>query len=147
MNGSTHLIGGLAAGLIVASAMPTDNTHTVIGVLLAVAAALLPDRVQYTVEHVRLPLEGHRSGSHTLLFALLTALAFRPELAVFWLSGLLSHYILDLPSRQGLPLLWPIVPGRLGLGWFQNGSVGEVVTRLALIALCAGIALRWTAGV
>jgi membrane-bound metal-dependent hydrolase YbcI (DUF457 family)/transcriptional regulator with XRE-family HTH domain len=151
VNGPTHLLGGLAAGTLVALLVPAPHAaiagHVippevikVAGCVLAGAAGLAPDRIQYTIKSARFPLEGHRGCSHTLLFAIVTALLFRSELAAYWFAGLLSHLALDVITIAGVPLFWPLHARRVALSWTKNGSAAEAVLRALLTVF---IALTW----
>jgi inner membrane protein len=133
MNGRTHLIGGLLAGLVVASVVQTAPETKAIGVLLAGAAGLTPDRIQYTIRHARLPLEGHRGVSHTLLFLIVTTLIFRAELAPYWAVGLASHLLLDVITVSGVPLFYPLYRRRVSLSLTTNGGRVEFVLRAVLL--------------
>lgn len=130
-------------GLVVATLANSDTAHTVIGVGVALIGGLFPDWLSISFPFVRLPLEGHRGITHTLMFAVLTSLLINPSIAPFWFSGLLSHMLLDLPSDAGIPLFWPIVRSRVALGWFHNGGVQELITRGLLLACAVWIVLTW----
>lgn len=141
MDGRTHLAGGIAAGLLVACF--SDNQGVALGVALAGAAAMVPDRVQYVVKGKDLPLEGHRGVSHTLMFLILTTIWFRPEFALYWAAGLMSHYILDLPSHSGIPLIYPLKRDRIALGWFTNDSWQAKVLLAGLIGFIIVVPIYW----
>ena len=141
MNGRTHLVGGLCAGLIISTVLHSGNFDTSVGIVVAAAASILPDRVQYNVRWLKLPLENHRGLSHTLLFAIVTSLVFKESLAPFWFGGLLSHMLLDLPSAVGIPMFFPLP--RIALGWFPNGGRAENVLRYGLFLLCFLIVIGW----
>lgn len=121
MNGSTHLMAGLCAGLTISTAMGLDLLPAAGVALLAGAASLLPD-----IDHPRSRaarklgpargapgwLLGHRGVTHSLLA--LAALA-----GVCWLllpmpaasavaAGYGSHLLLDALTPRGVPLLWPL---------------------------------------
>lgn len=143
VNFSTHLTGGILAGVLVASALHSNDGTTAIGVAVATLAALVPDRVQYSVKSIRMPLEGHRGVSHSLIFAFATTLLVNPLYALYWLAGLVSHYILDLPSDAGLPLFWPLYRRRVALGLWRNGGRAEAVTRGLLCGACVFVVMTW----
>lgn len=143
MNGPTHLLGGITAGLIASSVIGAHDAQTVVGVGVAAVGGLFPDWLSISFPFVRLPLEGHRGLTHCLLFAIVTSLLINPTIAPFWFAGLLSHMLLDLPSDAGMPLFWPLYPRRVALGWFRNGSAGEIVTRGLLCGMCAFVMLNW----
>jgi inner membrane protein len=153
VTGKTHLLGGLAAGTIVAMIAPAQPI-TILTVRLPVAvtliaviafagiAALAPDRIQYSIKSARFPLEGHRGVSHTLLFAVVTTFLFRPELRAAWCAGLLSHLLLDVITVAGIPLFWPLRRRRVSLSLTTNGSAGEAVLRALLVMLVVMLWLR-----
>ncbi len=143
----SHVIGGATIGAVIASRLPLSPESTAAAIGFAVIAAAVPDRVQYQIPGRHLPLEGHRGLSHTLLFAVATSLFWlvmlHPIFTVFWFGGLLSHYLLDLPSDVGIPLWWPIVKHRVRLGWFNNGTPGELIARGLMLAWLSYTLLSW----
>jgi membrane-bound metal-dependent hydrolase YbcI (DUF457 family) len=68
--------------------------------------------------------------------------AFSQPAGLFCFFGMLSHYILDLPGDMGIPLFWPIIQKRIALGWFNNGGIGEFVTRILLLAFIVILIVR-----
>ncbi len=67
----------------------------------------------------------HCTWTHTLLFALavgLLLLPFNPGLAMLTFVSLIIHYISDMPSSVGLPLLMPFTKKRFTLNlWADTG--------------------------
>lgn len=65
----------------------------------------------------------HCTVTHNLLFAtLLTALVYliSPHYAPFAFVALVTHYLADLGSTVGQPLLWPFVKKKFTLNLFQD---------------------------
>lgn len=154
MNGRTHLLLGLAAGVAIAALAPLD-----VGLRVGVIAAggvggLLPD-----IDHPRAIISGylpgvghsirmivsHRGPTHTLAFvALLCGLlvmASSPIWAVTaFAAGLISHIAADMLTPAGVPVLLPLshrslrlapYPVLKGLGWVLEagatiGAIGVI---------------------
>ena len=75
----------------------------------------------------------HCTWSHSLLFALLVGLILLPFNAA-WASiafvSLIIHYMADMPSSVGLPLLMPITKKRFTLNlWADTGYFGWESTK------------------
>lgn len=119
MTGKTHIIGGIAAGL--AFAQITDYEPVI---LLAAGAlgALIPDichggskigRTFPILSKIINSLFGHRTFTHSLLFLLLAAFLFHeflPNEAIGagLMVGMASHLILDMATKKGIKLFFPI---------------------------------------
>jgi len=94
-------------------------THVAFGLFLAryfgldpwlvFAGALLPD-LDYAFEHRKL--------LHNIFFAALVFLLSFPV----WV-GVVSHLLLDLLTRAGVALLWPLSSRRFGLRLFRTGGL------------------------
>lgn len=119
MKGKTHVIGGLTAGLSVAYFTYTDP---IILVSASVVGSLIPD-ICHSGSRLgkNLPILsrlinfvfGHRSFTHSLVFLILTAFLvdyFFPNdaLKIGLLAGMISHYILDMGTKSGIQLFFPI---------------------------------------
>lgn len=119
MTGNTHIIGGLAASL--AFAQVTDYEPILI-VGAGVVGALIPDichggskigRKFKVLSKVINTLFGHRSFTHSLLFLvliaiLLTSFIDNESIVTGILVGMASHYILDMATKNGIKLLYPL---------------------------------------
>lgn len=134
MNGRTHLMLGLAAGVAVAATVPEytglvfpGSDHVVRAGLIFIAgvASLLPD-----IDHPKSLLSGyaigiggavrmlasHRTWTHSLLFmAVIVGITFwasgqgswtAPALAA--LIGMSSHILADMATPAGVPILLPL---------------------------------------
>lgn len=119
MTGNTHIIGGLAASL--AFAQVTDF-EPILLVGAGVVGALIPDichggstigRKFKVLSKVINTLFGHRSFTHSLLFLvliaiLLTSFVDNESIVMGILVGMASHYILDMATKNGIKLLYPL---------------------------------------
>lgn len=119
MTGNTHIIGGLAASL--AFAQVTDY-EPIILVGAGIVGALIPDichggskigRKFKVLSKVINTLFGHRSFTHSLLFLvliaiLLTSFIDNESIVTGILVGMASHYILDMATKNGIKLLYPL---------------------------------------
>lgn len=91
----------------------------------------------------------HRGITHTLIFAiaLSTLLAylvlqlsgFSQAIMLFFVLGLfggmISHLVLDMLTKQGVPLLYPLTKRDISIAPFKTGGIGEYLTSFACIAL------------
>ena len=94
---------------------------------------------------------GHRGGFHSLLGVALGF--FLGELlgGLFGLTGLGAlvafgwavHLLSDAWTVQGVPLFWPVVPGRVKLPpWISTGSWMEAV----VLVITLGVLFLWSVG-
>ncbi len=143
MTGKTHLVGGVASCMALASVTTYDPT------LLALSGAvggLLPDichggskigRKAPVLSKVINVVFGHRTITHSLLFLLFAWIlldAFVPikSISVGVLVGMISHLILDVATKNGIKLLYPLnITVRLPITTRTGGAVEHIV----LIAL------------
>lgn len=132
MKGSTHLAGGLLAGVLV-GADP-------VGVGLAGIAGLVPDWLQINIpggSAITKGMTGHRGISHWLLAGLLVALGIGIIMgqgrAAYVLAGWVSHLALDMISG-GVPVLGPISK-RITLARIKTSSNLDSLTGGALLVL------------
>jgi len=119
MTGNTHIVGGIASSLAFAQVM---NFDPIITMGAGIVGALLPDichagskvgRKMPLLSKIINRLFGHRTFTHSLLFLLIISIfmnAFVPYEAVRAgiLVGMVSHYILDMATKNGIKLLFPI---------------------------------------
>lgn len=119
MTGKTHIIGGIAASLAYAYFSGSDP---VILTGAGIAGALIPDichggskigkQLPILSKIINL-IFGHRSFTHSLLFLVIIAflmntfLSFETVTAGL-LVGMVSHYILDMGTRRGIQLFFPL---------------------------------------
>ncbi|MDE0584724.1 metal-dependent hydrolase [Planococcus sp. A6] len=143
MTGKTHITGGIAASLAFAQVSHYEPAILLIG---GVAGALIPDICHGSSKIGRsLPilsklistLFGHRTFTHSLLFLLLMTALFQAvlpneALAAGILVGMISHIVLDMATKRGVKLLFPLrVTVRLPL----TTSTGSFVEHLVFAAL------------
>jgi len=139
MVGKTHIVGGVAASLAFAQ---VGNLDPVIMMGAGVVGALLPDichggsligRKMPLVSKIVNTLFGHRSFTHSILFLVIIAYllnAFVPieAVRVGFLVGMVSHFILDMATRNGIKLLFPInITVRFPLTVKTGGSAETVI--------------------
>lgn len=162
MLGKTHLLGGLAAGCLVAGfvADPIEQAF-VIGI--ASAAGLLPD-----IDHAgstagrKFPIlsilmhwtVGHRTLTHSLGAVAFVTMASLLLLPISWAAalvlGYVSHLLLDyisyaryetasgrmVKSQGGIPVFWPNKK-RYSKRIVEIGSLTELIlVRFALVGMC-----------
>lgn len=119
MTGNTHIVGGIAASLAYAQ---YANHDPILMLGAGVIGALLPD-ICHSGSMIgrKVPLFsklinkifGHRTFTHSLLFLVIVATllnAFIPNEAVKagLLVGMASHYVLDMATKKGVKLLFPL---------------------------------------
>jgi inner membrane protein len=119
MTGKTHIIGGIAASLAYAQ---FTNHDPLIMVGAGIIGALLPDichggskigRKLSVLSKIINTLFGHRTFTHSLLFIVIIAwllTSFIPSDAVKAgvLAGMVSHYVLDMATKNGIKLFFPL---------------------------------------
>lgn len=157
MVGKTHIVGGVAASLAFAQ---VGNLDPIIMMGAGVVGALLPDichggsligRKMPIVSKIVNTLFGHRSFTHSILFLVIIAYllnAFVPfeAVRVGFLVGMVSHFILDMATKNGVKLLFPInITVRFPLTVKTGGSAETVILGvLTLISFYYGyIALSY----
>lgn len=151
MTGNTHIVGGIAASLAFAQVSHYDP---VILLGAGVVGALIPDichggstigRKLPIVSKVINTIFGHRSFTHSLLFlfligVLLITFMKNESVTAGILVGMVSHYILDMATKNGIKLLFPLkVTIRFPLTTRTGGSVEYVVfAALSLLSVYFG---------
>jgi membrane-bound metal-dependent hydrolase YbcI (DUF457 family) len=141
MRGVTHLAGGLFGASFICM---TTNMHSVpaiaAGLAVSGVAALVPDWVNVAIPGIRIKgMMGHRGFTHWALTAAITSasvFAVQPGLAAFWLVGYASHLILDMLTKRGAPVLWPL-PWQVSLMDVTEGSWLDTAYGVMLFALAA----------
>ena len=146
MTGKTHITGGIAASLAFAQVSHYEPAILLIG---GVAGALIPDichgsstigRRFTFVSKIISALFGHRTFTHSLLFLLLALALFETiglneALSAGIIVGMVSHLLLDMATKRGIKLLFPLrVTVRLPLTT-STGSFTEYVVFAALSLL------------
>ncbi|TES51644.1 hypothetical protein E2L07_15740 [Halalkalibacterium halodurans] len=123
MTGPTHIIGGFTAAAAMAYFNALSVEQPIIYYSAALFGALIPDichprsmvgRALPVVSTVLLRTFGHRSFTHSLLFLLgiywlLNWLpVYSTDITLGLLSGVVSHFILDAMTSQGIRLFYPL---------------------------------------
>ena len=116
----THVVAGLA----IAYAFGLDPVHVVIG-------TLLPD-ADYKLLHRRL--------LHNL-FVLFLVLFLSFEVFV----GMLSHITLDMLTKMGVGLLWPVSRRMFRVGEFRTGGIFDWVLFVLFLVSWIYFDLIWVA--
>ena len=135
----THLLGGVAAGLVLAGNF--DTMLTAVGITCA--ASLLPDidsphsKLGRLVPFISWPLNatiGHRGPLHSLfgaaafcLILMVVSLFWHPintGIVLVFFAGYISHLVLDSFNPSGVPWLWPLKT-HFKVPLVQTGSVLE----------------------
>ncbi|MGC4376392.1 metal-dependent hydrolase [Fictibacillus sp. Mic-4] len=121
MEGKTHIVGGLAAGIIYITAAG-DVAHEGLFFASCIAGALLPDichpnsiigRKLSFLSFLVNKTFGHRTFTHSLIFMLMLTLlfmytSFPGDMEWGILVGVFSHLLLDALTKEGIQLLWPL---------------------------------------
>lgn len=151
MTGKTHIIGGIAASLAFAQ---ISNYDPVVLVGAGVFGALLPDichggskigRMLPIISKIVQAIFGHRSFTHSLLFlflmaAILNSFVTNESVVAGILVGMASHYVLDMATKNGIKLLYPLkITVRFPLTTRTGGTVEQVVyVALSLLTIYFG---------
>jgi inner membrane protein len=151
MTGKTHIVGGIAASLAFAQ---ISNYDPVILVGAGVIGSLIPDichggstigRKFPFVSKVVHSLFGHRSFTHSIVFlfligALLNLFVTNESIITGVLVGMVSHFILDMATKNGIKLLFPFkVTVRFPLTTRTGGTVEYLVfATLSLLSVYFG---------
>lgn len=147
MTGKTHILGGIAAGLAYAH---ITNESPMILVGAGIVGALLPDichsgskigRKLPFLSKIINAMFGHRTFTHSLLFLVLIALlmnAFFPNdvVKVGLIVGMISHYILDMATKNGIKLFFPLSLTVRFPVTMRTGSKTESIV-FSLLAICS----------
>lgn len=151
MTGKTHIVGGIAASLAFAQ---ISNYDPVILVGAGVIGALIPDichggstigRKLPIISKVVHILFGHRSFTHSMLFlllmgVLLNSVVINESVVAGVLVGMVSHFILDMATKNGIKLLYPLkITVRFPLTTRTGGMVEYIVfAALSLLSVYFG---------
>lgn len=145
MTGKTHIVGGVASGMVLASVTSYEPTTLVIA---GAVGGLLPDichggskigRKMPVLSKIINTIFGHRTFTHSLLFLILVWLLleiFIPINAAKTgvLAGMVSHFILDAATKNGIKLLYPLkITVRFPVTTRTGGAVEYIV--LAILTL------------
>ncbi|MGX9134418.1 metal-dependent hydrolase [Rummeliibacillus sp. JY-2-4R] len=149
MTGKTHILGGIAAGLAYAHFEHVPDSDAIILVGASVVGALLPDichsgsiigRKFHILSKIINTLFGHRTFTHSLLFLLLMAMIMNTYVSNVSITsgiliGMVSHYLLDMSTKNGIKLFFPLdITVRLPITT-RTGSQVEHVVAIALTVI------------
>lgn len=154
MTAKTHMVGGVAAGLIYimvnqahVGMTPVSGLEAFGLVSLSVIGSLAPDIDIATSKLGRIlgpasgainSLVGHRTICHSplLLVFLYILVSLRGpgmlNLAIPIFIGALSHLVLDTLNGAGIPLLWPLTK-RFRVFGIETGGMAESILRYFLM--------------
>ncbi|WP_017547777.1 metal-dependent hydrolase [Salinicoccus carnicancri] len=151
MTGKTHIIGGIASSL--ASAQLT-GLDPVIMVGAGIIGALVPDichggsrmgRALPMISKLINLIFGHRSFTHSLLFLVIISFLMDRILPYEALKnglmvGMISHLLLDMATRSGIQLFFPISFKVRFPVTIRTGSLAEnlIFSALALVSFYFG---------
>ena len=151
MTGKTHIIGGMAASLAVSQITLYDP---VLLVGAGVVGGLVPDichggsKIGKTfplLSKIINVLFGHRSFTHSLLFLFVVGIILRSFVSneaviVGIMVGIASHYLLDMGTKNGVKLFFPLmIRVRLPITTRTGGKVEDLVlAALSLISVYFG---------
>lgn len=148
MQGKTHIIGGVAAGLLVTK---YAELNPLITVGAATIGALLPD-----IDHGQSKLSRsnpiltllsslvnvfftHRTFTHSLVFLGLMwwlLATWVPLILYGFIAGMASHLLLDAVTKNGIKLFWPLpVTFRIPLYIRTGGAVENIVAVLLMLGI------------
>lgn len=143
MTGKTHIVGGVASCMAIASVTSHEPATLVVA---GAVGGLLPDichggskigRKLPILSKIVNTVFGHRTFTHSLLFLLLAWIAleiFIPidAVKVGVLVGMISHLILDAATKNGIKLLYPF---KITVRFPITTKTGGVVEYIVLFAL------------
>ncbi|AJD93483.1 hypothetical protein JMA_41660 (plasmid) [Jeotgalibacillus malaysiensis] len=171
MNHQAHKVAGVCAGTITATLLYSNDIHsgnTLIAIapmiLGGYIGGLLPDidhpgskmgRALYPIAYVVNKLFGHRGATHSLIALILTSILVL--LPSFLLSGMpyflythfaigisvgfLSHLILDMSTKSGVPLLYPFIRKSYRIAKLTTGKHDMLVAVIAVMITATTIYL------
>ena len=159
MNANTHIVGGVTSGLIllVASANGDfgvehmDFVPACGSMALSILGSLAPDidlrnskvgSAAAPVSSLVNTFFGHRTICHSPLLwgivymVLCHHVPMSQPYALAFVVGAISHLLLDMLNKAGVPLFWP-VPTRFWIGGVKLDGLGEKAIRYTLYCLSA----------
>lgn len=150
MEGKTHIAGGIAVGALYLNFGGSVEHEALFFGSLALGA-LIPD-IDHTgssigrkvplLDNLVSALFGHRAFTHSLLILFLAFFLFTqtswPGALEFgiWL-GMASHMVLDMLTKQGIKLFWPL---KTNIGLPGGITTGGAIEKgfLTLLIVCIG---------
>lgn len=131
-------IGAVMAGAFIGSVLPDiDHPGSFIGRKVKPISIILNRTV------------GHRGMTHAPIFVLgLSALlgflvmkltGFTQAISLFFVlglfAGMVSHLLMDMLTKSGIPLLYPFSKKDFSIAPFKTGGIGEYIASLACILI------------
>lgn len=151
MTAKTHILGGIAVGLMFAITQQKVGVLPLAGTATAAAVgSLFPDidnrrskmgsRVKMTSSVIQHTV-GHRTLFHSPVFYFILhclLLLFLPSFFLPYTSaftlGIASHLALDMLNKKGIPLFYPY-PKRFHIAAFRSGGFAEFLFAIMLFVL------------
>ena len=173
MNHQAHKVAGVCAATITATLLYHNDLNTGEGLLAIVPiiaggylGALLPDidhpgskigKALYPIAWVVNKLFGHRGATHSLLALFLTSVLFvlpslmltgfagfmYTQFAIGVSVGFLSHLILDMSTKSGVPLLYPFTRKSFRIAQLTTGKHDIFVSAIAVFLTATTIYLSF----
>lgn len=151
MTGKTHILGGIAASLAYAH-IANESPLMLVGA--GIVGAILPDichsgsligRKIPLLSKIINAMFGHRTLTHSLLFLVLVVFLmnnfFQNDIVKMGLLvGMVSHYVLDMATRNGIKLFFPLkITVRFPVTTKTGSKVENIIfSLLALISFYYG---------
>ena len=152
MRGITHFLAGAAAGLYYCGTLPETDVKTLSIITgVSAAASLLPDidirgskasiNAGNDLTSVIRLFTSHRGFFHSpLCWAIIAAAVwyFYPQYLTFIIAGLigaLSHVVLDMFNKKGVPLFFPY-PKKVSLMDIKSGGGVDAMLSAVFLVLC-----------
>lgn len=162
MNHKAHKVAGVCAGAITATLLYHNDIQSGNGLIAIAPiiaggyiGGLLPDidhpgskvgRALYPIAWVVNKLFGHRGATHSLLALFLTSVLFilpslmlsgfvgflYTQFAIGIAAGFLSHLILDMTTKSGIPILYPFVSRSFRIARLTTGKHDMLVSFIAI---------------
>lgn len=143
MTGRTHIIAGVAVGIIASQFVPTIKQKAMLigGCWIG---SLIPDidtpnsmiSKATVLIHYLFSWCGHRKLTHSilgvLLFSLVIILLGVNALSIGLIMGYMSHLLMDSLTVQGIPILYPKLK-RYRIGKVRTGSEQEMAVAAVIV--------------
>lgn len=150
MSGKTHFFGGLLAGAAAAAVIKHYYSINPEGIIISIGTAVLggimPD-IDTTKSKVKIPvlssiikmIFGHRSLFHSPFFYVVLSFLFfffipwTKLYCVTFLCGAMSHLLLDMLNKKGIPLLYPFSKKHFHFCALQSAGIADFSIRILII--------------
>ncbi|MGB9812381.1 MAG: metal-dependent hydrolase [Thermovenabulum sp.] len=161
MTGSTHILIGALSGVILTSKMNITGVSAASLTAISAISALIPDidmpgskigRKAKPASFILNKTVGHRGIMHSLLGAIITAFIVKMYLSLQHfnyiipglneakitaglLIGYLSHLLGDMMTKEGIPLLYPLIRRKISIVGIKSGGIAEQIFSIILIII------------